>query len=74
MVRQDGEVDVVGSIRRLQPELRRIGVQVYSTSVSGAGHVNSSHVVRAWVTAYGYYYGIWDVAKVRLTYRYAVLR
>jgi hypothetical protein len=56
--------------------LRRTGWSYawYSTKVAGAGHVNSKGVVRTWVTAYGWDEGNWDVAKVKLTYRYAVLR
>jgi len=46
----------------------------YSTSATGSAYVSSHHVVRTWVTAYGSEYGNWDVAKVKLTYRYALLR
>ena len=45
----------------------------YSTSVSGASHV-SSRQVRAYVTVLGENSGYYDVAKVRLTYKYAKLR
>jgi len=61
---------------RVERGRRRTGKRYawYSTSVSGSAFVSSSGRVRAWVTAYGLDGGNWDVAKVRLTYRYAVLR
>jgi len=46
----------------------------YSTSVSGPTHVNSSRKVRAYVTVMGANMGWYDVAKVQLTYRYALLQ
>ena len=45
----------------------------YSTSVAGTGHVSSRHV-RAFVTVVGANSGFYDVAKVRLTYKYALLK
>ncbi len=45
----------------------------YSTSVAASGHVSSTRGVRAYVRAYGFNYGDWDIARVRLTYVYAVL-
>ena len=45
----------------------------YGTSGSGAGHVSSRHV-RAFVTVVGSNWGWYDVAKVRLTYRYGILK
>jgi hypothetical protein len=46
----------------------------YSSSVKASGHVSSARGVRVFVTAYGYDYGNWDVAKVKLTYTYGVLQ
>ncbi|MEI7743299.1 MAG: hypothetical protein WCK58_06065 [Chloroflexota bacterium] len=46
----------------------------YGTSFSGASHMTASHKVDCYVTILGANYGLYDVAKVRLTYRYAVLR
>lgn len=46
----------------------------YSSSVSAAGHVSSGRSVRAYVWAVGANYGLVDYQKVKLTYRYAVLR
>ncbi len=46
----------------------------YGTSVSGTGHVTSSRGVRAYVTIEGSNRGWYDVAKVQLAYRYALLR
>ncbi len=62
--------------RGIEDRARRTGRKYawYSTTASGASHVSSSRRVRVWVTAYGLDGGNWDVARVRLTYRYAVLR
>lgn len=46
----------------------------YSTSVGSSGHVTSTNRVWAYVTVTGYNEGWYDVAKVALTYKYAVLR
>jgi hypothetical protein len=46
----------------------------YSTSVSSSGHVSGSRIVRGFVTAVGDNLGWYDLAKVQLTYRYALLR
>jgi hypothetical protein len=47
----------------------------YSTTVAGGnGYVSSTYHVRGYLHAYGDNYGAFDVAKVQLTYRYALLR
>jgi hypothetical protein len=45
----------------------------YSIKVSAPDFVKNGRV-RAFVTAYGYDEGSWDVEKVKLTYSYAVLQ
>ena len=45
----------------------------YSTSVSGPAHVRSRRV-RAYVTVVGSNMGYYDVARVQLTFRYALLK
>lgn len=45
----------------------------YSVSASGTDRV-SARTVRGYVTAYGYNNAHWDVAKVKLTYTYGVLK
>ena len=46
----------------------------YGTSVSGTAHVSATQRVNAYVWVSGDNYGWYDVAKVRLTYRYALLK
>ncbi len=46
----------------------------YSSSVSGTNHVNASHVVRTWYTTRGWDRARYDIAKVKLTYTYGVLK
>jgi hypothetical protein len=45
----------------------------YSIKVTAPDFVKSGRV-RAFVTAYGYHEGSWDVEKVKLTYSYAILQ
>ena len=45
-----------------------------STSVSASNRVFSTNRVHAFVTADSVNWGWYDVAKVRLTYRYALLK
>ncbi len=46
----------------------------YSTSATGSSHVSRNRIARGYVTVVGENWGWYDVAKVKLTYRYAVLR
>ena len=46
----------------------------YSSKVSGTNHVNPSRVVRVWYTTEGWDNARYDVAKVKLTYTYGVLK
>jgi hypothetical protein len=47
----------------------------YSTQIAGGnGYVSSTNHVRGYLHAQGNNYGAFDVAKVQLTYRYALLR
>ncbi len=45
-----------------------------STVVKGAGHVSSSRVVRTYYTTEGWDRSHYDVAKVKLTYTYGILK
>jgi hypothetical protein len=45
-----------------------------TSSVGSSGHVNSSRVVSGWVWAWGYNEGRVEYQKVRVTFKYALLR
>lgn len=45
-----------------------------TSSVGSTGHVNGSRVVSGWVWAWGYNGGLVEYQKVRVTFKYALLR
>lgn len=46
----------------------------YGSTVPGAGHVNSGRVVKTYYTTDGWDLSWYDVAKVKLTYTYGLLK
>jgi hypothetical protein len=46
----------------------------YSTTATGTNHVNTNGIVRGYYTVLGWDRGHYDVAKVKLTYTYGLLK